>query len=190
MGKKIKLVDIKKYGFLVEPRYFFYGWTKSPKIFGRESAVKALVVARALLPKGYNFRIWNGQRSRSVSLLMLESFKRRMRVMYPQVSRREQIKLAIKFGGPAPVRVARLDTHRHGGAFDLTIIDRQGSELYMNTHYDNLTNKAEMDFFEKKKKLTLIEREAKKNRRLLKLVMKKAGFKNHAAEWWHWSYNK
>lgn len=39
---KIKFVDIKKYGFVVEPRYYFYGWSKSARILARKSLVEAL----------------------------------------------------------------------------------------------------------------------------------------------------
>jgi D-alanyl-D-alanine dipeptidase len=88
------------------------------------------------------------------------------------------------------MRITRLDTHRNGGSFDLTIVDKNGNELYMGTDHDDLTEKAITDFFETKKNLTLIEKEAKKNRRLLKRVLNEVGFKNYAAEWWHWSFDK
>jgi len=52
----MKFVDVKQYGFIVEPRYYFYGWSRSPEIKGRVSAVEALLLAKALLPRGYNFK--------------------------------------------------------------------------------------------------------------------------------------
>jgi len=94
------------------------------------------------------------------------------------------------FSGGLVKTVQRLDTHRRGGAFDLTIVDRSGTELFMGTDHDDLTEKAVTDFFESKKQLSVLEKEAKKNRRLLKRVMKKGGFKNYPAEWWHWSYEQ
>jgi D-alanyl-D-alanine dipeptidase len=112
--------------------------------------------------------------------------------MYSKLSKKEKMKLVVKFGGPVPppMKITRLDMHRNGGSFDLTIVDKNGNELYMGTDHDDLTEKTIIGFFEMKKNLTLIEREAKKNRRLLKRVLKKAGFKNYAAEWWHWSFDK
>ena len=84
----------------------------------------------------------------------------------------------------------RLDTHRNGGSFDLTIVNREGEELYMGTDFDDLTDKAATDYFEHKKKLTYMEKEARNNRRLLKITMIQAGFKNYDPEWWHWSTEK
>lgn len=189
---KIKFVDVKKYGFVAEPRYFYWGWAKSSKILGRESVVKLLVKAKTLLPKGYNFKVWDCQRSRKVNLEMLASFKRRIFDMYPRLSQKEKMKLVIRFGGPVPppIKITRPNTHRNGGSFDLTIIDKNGNELYMGTDHDDLTEKATTDFFETKINLTLIEKEAKNNRRLLKRVLIEAGFKNYTAEWWHWSFDK
>jgi hypothetical protein len=56
---KIKFVDVRKYRFVAEPRYFYWGWTKSPMILGRKSALEALFNAKKFLPKGYNFKIWD-----------------------------------------------------------------------------------------------------------------------------------
>jgi len=192
MKTKIKFIDVKKYGFMAEPRYFYWGWAKSPKILGRESVVKLLVKAKRLLPKGYNFKIWDCQRSRKVNLAMLASFKRRIFDMYPKLSKNEKMKLVVRFGGPVPppMKITRLNTHRNGGSFDLTIIDENGNELCMGTDHDDLTEKATTDFFETRKDLTSIEKEAKKNRKLLKRVLNGVGFKNYAAEWWHWSFDK
>ena len=84
----------------------------------------------------------------------------------------------------------RLNTHRNGGSFDLTIINNQGKELDMGTNHDDLTERAALDYFEKQKKLTVIEKEMKKNRQILKKTMVKADFQNYAPEWWHWSFKK
>jgi len=157
---------------------------------GRLSAVKALVRARKILPKGHNFKIWDCKRPYKVQELMMESFWKRLKLLYPNLTERERKKLLIKFSGGLLKKVDRLDTHRKGGSFDLTIIDKQGIELYMGTEHDDLTERAATNYYEKKSLSGLLSKEARKNRRLLKRVMKKAGFINYAAEWWHWSYNK
>ncbi|MFA7662521.1 MAG: M15 family metallopeptidase [Patescibacteria group bacterium] len=187
---KIKFIDIKKCGFITEPRYYFYGWSKTSKIMGRESSVKALVRARKLLPKGYAFKIWDCKRSYVIQELMMASFLKRLNLLYQSLSIKERKKLLLRFSGGLVKKIKRLDTHRNGGSFDLTIIDQQGIELYMGTDLDDLTEKAATDYYEKKSGLSLLEREAKKNRQLLKRVLEKAGFVNYALEWWHWSYDK
>lgn len=187
---KMRFVDVEEYGFVTEPRYYFYGWSQTSRIKGRESTAKALVRAKKLLPKGYNFKVWDCKRSYAIQELMSVSFWKRLKLLHPNLSTKEKKKLLLRFSGGLVKRTGKLDTHRKGGSFDLTIIDRRGAELYMGTDHDDLTERAATDYYESKSKLGLLEKEARKNRRLLKRVMEKAGFVNYAAEWWHWSYGK
>jgi len=74
---KLKFIDLKNYGFVLEPRYYFYDWAKTGKILARESLVKKLIESKSFLPKGYNLKIWDCKRPRKLQLTMIESFKRR-----------------------------------------------------------------------------------------------------------------
>lgn len=193
----MKFVDVAKYKFVLEPRYYFFGWSGSSKVLARKSAIEQLVKARKLLPKGYNFKIWDAQRPRSVQLAMLDSFRRRFSTLrirrgerLIRLSRSEIEKMVFTFGAKPLLCVTRLDTHRNGGSFDLTVVDRSGKELYMGTDHDDLTERAGTDYFEKKPRLTASELEARKNRRLLKRIMLKTKFLNYHREWWHWSWPK
>ena len=121
---------------------------------------------------------------------MIESFKKRLKKLYADLSPKDRKRLLLRFSGGLVKNVTRLDTHRNGGSFDLTIVDRHGVELWMGTDHDDLTEKAAMDYYEGKKVRTIIEKEARKNRRMLKKVLEKTGFVNYAPEWWHWSYNR
>ncbi|MEK9159006.1 MAG: M15 family metallopeptidase [Patescibacteria group bacterium] len=192
----MKFVDLAKYKFVMEPRYYFYGWSKSKKITGQEKLAKALARARKFLPAGYNFKIWDCQRSRAVQLKMIENIRRRFCAAYPRKSKKEIEKLVFTFAAKPKLRVTRPDCHRHGGAIHLTIVDKHGQELYMGTDFDDLTARAALDYFEKKAVSVLDRacppkpwrrREAQKNRRLLKKVLTQVGFENFAPEWWHWS---
>lgn len=185
----MKFHNLKKYRFVLEPRYYFFGWKSSSEIVARASAIAALLRARKLLPKGYNFKIWDAQRDRRVQILMAKSFVKRLKLADPKNYK----KLLLKFAGSntnPPQKITRLDTHRNGGAFDCTIVDKNGTELWMGTDHDDLTERAALAYYENKKKLTALEAEAKKNRRLLARAMTKAGFSAYAPEWWHWSYKK
>jgi len=189
---KIKFVDVKKYGFITEPRYYFWGWSNSPKILARNSAVKALIRAKRFLPKGYNFKIWDCQRPRQVNELMIKSFWRRIKYSHPKLSKKEVKKLVIRFAGPvpSPKRETKLWTHRTGGAVDLTLVDRSRKEAYMGTDHDDLSERAALGYFDKKKNLSALDKIAKKNRRILIRAMKKAGFGDYKYEWWHWWIDK
>jgi zinc D-Ala-D-Ala dipeptidase len=121
---------------------------------------------------------------------MRASFLRRLRQMHPDLAPKEIRKLLDTFAGPAVRVVKRLDTHRHGGAVDLTVVDHRGRELYMGTDHDDLTPKAGTKYYEKVRTLSHMDYTARKNRRILIHAMKKAGWVNYEPEWWHWSTAK
>ena len=183
----MKLVDLAKFKFVTEPRYYFYGWTRESRVLARESVAKRLVAARQFLPAGFNFKIWDGYRTLEVQLKMIENFRRRFKHVNPKLPKKEIDRLVDSFCAKPLKIVTRPDTHRNGGSLDLTIIDRQARELFMGTDFDDSTELAATDFFEKKKRLNEFEKKARKNRRLFKRVMEKAGFANYKNEWWHWS---
>ena len=79
-------------------------------------------------------------------------------------------------------------SHLGGGAVDLTIVNGKGKELDMGG--DTFDEREALNYYERKKNLTKREKEIRKNRRLLKKVMTKAGFKAYSKEWVHWRYGK
>jgi zinc D-Ala-D-Ala dipeptidase len=185
----MKFVDLEKYGLLVEPRYYYFGWTKEPRVLGRKSAVKALLRAQKLLPKGYKFKVWDMQRTRDVQIKMLGSFKRRIDNIYKHLPAKKRQELLYTFGGkPLPDKIlVRPDCHRNGGSVDLTIMDPKGNELYMGTDHDDLTRKAFVYHFHKLKNPSALDLLAKKNRNILINAMQGAGWEIYKYEWWHWS---
>ncbi|MDX1958781.1 MAG: M15 family metallopeptidase [Leptospiraceae bacterium] len=75
--------------------------------------------------------------------------------------------------------------HNYGAAVDLTILNAEGKELDMGTEFDYFGELAEPVLekkFLKEKKLTATQ---VNNRRLLRNVMRKGGFKVRSNEWWH-----
>ncbi len=186
----MKFENADKYRFVLEPRYYYFGWAKSPLILGRPSVLKALDKARKSLPAGYNFKIWDLQRPRAVQLAMISSFRRRFRNEYPKATPSQIEKMVFTFAAKPLLKVIRPDTHRNGGAVDLTILNPAGEELFMGTDHDDLTPKAATNYFCNIKKPNALAALACKNRKLLINVLTKAGFENYAPEWWHWSYNK
>jgi D-alanyl-D-alanine dipeptidase len=73
--------------------------------------------------------------------------------------------------------------HNRGIAVDLTLINKlSGEELNMGTGFDNFSDTAHADFEN-------LPGEVLQNRRLLKSIMEKYGFKELETEWWHFSWN-
>jgi D-alanyl-D-alanine dipeptidase len=79
--------------------------------------------------------------------------------------------------------------HSTGGAVDLTlIVSETGQPLYMGGIFDDLTETAWTDGFERRPVVSMSDEEARANRRLLYWVMTEAGFANNPTEWWHYSW--
>lgn len=183
---KYKLVALDKLGFVIEPRYWFWGWSDSATVVGRASLAKMLVVARRALPRGYNFKIWDCQRPLKVQLRMIASFRKRLAAAHPELRGAAFEKLVFTFASRPKRVITRMDHHRHGGAIDLTIVDASGRELWMGTDHDDLSPVAALEYYEKHSPRRAMDREAQKNRRLLMKAMRSAGFGSYAPEWWHW----
>ncbi|MEM8602298.1 MAG: M15 family metallopeptidase [Cyanobacteria bacterium P01_H01_bin.121] len=76
--------------------------------------------------------------------------------------------------------------HSTGAAIDLTMVDAQQHPLDMGSPIDELSPRSYPDHF-----ATTQDAQAQKfhqARQLLQAVMVTAGFRQHPAEWWHFSY--
>jgi len=182
-NKVLKIVDLKDYGFLVEPRYYFYGWSNLKSCYARLSVAKRLLLAKKYLPKGYNFEIWDGFRRKETQKFIRMNFKRRLENLHQDWDKKKILETLNCFTGP-PLKKTRpaMKGHFTGGAVDLTIVDKKEEELDMGTDFDDVTEKAALNYYEKKKFLNSREKIIKKNRRLLTKVMKKADFKSYPPE--------
>lgn len=79
--------------------------------------------------------------------------------------------------------------HNYGCAVDLTILDEsKNSLLDMGTGFDAFTPLSQPALEWKFLKSGELSREAVDNRRLLRTVMKMAGFSSIPSEWWHFGY--
>ncbi|NMM49971.1 M15 family metallopeptidase [Marinigracilibium pacificum] len=71
--------------------------------------------------------------------------------------------------------------HNRGGAVDLTLVDMEGNEIAMGTDFDYFGKKANHTFQDLPENII-------SNRKLLKSIMLKHGFKHINTEWWHYNY--
>lgn len=70
--------------------------------------------------------------------------------------------------------------HNRGGAVDLTLEDEFGNQLDMGTDFDFFGEAASHNFKQ-------LPQMVIKNRKLLKKIMTKNGFKTFESEWWHYN---
>lgn len=78
--------------------------------------------------------------------------------------------------------------HNYGMAVDITLCTLDGDTLDMGTKIDYMGKAAHIDNEDALVKSGRISRRAQKNRRLLREVMRYAGFKPLRTEWWHFNY--
>lgn len=78
--------------------------------------------------------------------------------------------------------------HNYGLAVDVTIADANGDSITMGTRIDNMTRLAHIDKEDELLRQGKLTREAYNNRRLLRRVMREAGFSALRSEWWHFNY--
>lgn len=80
--------------------------------------------------------------------------------------------------------------HNYGLAVDLTLCRLNGDTLTMGVKIDNMTSLSHIDNEDELLRQGKISKEAYDNRRLLREVMRYAGFKALRTEWWHFNIRK
>ncbi|RZJ34267.1 MAG: peptidase M15 [Flavobacterium sp.] len=75
---------------------------------------------------------------------------------------------------------AKGSVHNRGGAVDITLVDLSGTEVEMGTEFDFFGPEAAHSFRKLPKKIL-------HNRKFLKAVMVRHGFKSFESEWWHYN---
>ena len=78
--------------------------------------------------------------------------------------------------------------HNYGMAVDVTLCDAKGDTLPMGTVIDYLGPLAHIDKESSAVARKQLTPQAKRNRELLRLVMRQAGFKALRTEWWHFNF--
>lgn len=158
----------------------------SPNIIVRESVKSMLSAAEKALPAGYRFKIYDGWRSIKVQQALWDHYRNINRQAHPDLSDSEIDELTRHFVSLPSLDESLPSLHNTGGAIDLTIIDPYGNELDMGCEFDDFSEKAYSDYFEKIDSDYAVS--IRNNRRLLYNAMINAGFTNLPSEWWHYDY--
>jgi len=178
--KLMGLVDIDEYidELVVELRYAtndnFMGevlYEDLDKCFLQKEVADKLKTAQKLLKKinaEYRLVVFDGCRPRSVQFKMWDKVKGTDKANY----------VANPHSG---------SMHNYGAAVDLSILDEIGYELDMGTEYDFFGKAAQPRYEDQLFKEGKLNREQIDNRRLLRKIMKEAGFHAIMSEWWHYN---
>lgn len=108
----------------------------------------------------------------------------------PMSAQRRMWEVAVKTGKQYyvanPARGGGL--HNYGAAVDLSILDGSGNPLAMGTEYDHLGPEANTDKEQALVAAGKLTEQERRNRLLLREVMRVAGFRTVTSEWWHFNH--
>ena len=149
---------------------------KAPKAYMTKEGLTALAKAAENLRKqGYRLLIWDTYRPQKAvdNFVIWINDPNNMgdKDFYPDLQKSDLVK-----GG----YIATKSSHTRGSTVDLTLIKKDGSFVDMGGTFDLFSEISHPDY----KKLT---REQKKNRKILRDAMIKAGFEGIDSEWWHFT---
>lgn len=164
--------------FLPHKHIFFNNETlEDPNLIRKEVLFKIYRVADKL-PAGVNLKIYNTFRSRIKMNEAFETVISQITAEDPSIGRHEAMQLA-KYKTTDPK--GSIGGHETGGAVDVAFCDDNGVDFDFGTKFHEFNDAT----FTRNSHLT---KEQRKNRRKLVKAMKKQGFVNFPAEWWHFSY--
>ncbi|MDR2042447.1 MAG: M15 family metallopeptidase [Tannerella sp.] len=135
-------------------------------------AARMLVKAQQYLREehpGYTLLVYDAARPMAVQRLMWEQVRGTPRAYYVSNPQKKS------------------GRHNYGMAVDVTILDHTGRPLPMGTLFDYFGVEANTDKEEALLQSGRINREDYENRRLLRRVMRRAGFTTISSEWWHFN---
>jgi len=130
------------------------------------------------LPDGVNLLILQTYRSKSKMNEQWQKTINEIAMQNPEMGRYEILKLA-KFQTDDPKD--SIGGHVTGGAVDVALCDDNGVMFDYGTQFHERSNATST-------KNNNITKQQAKNRKKLVKIMKKQGFINFPAEWWHFSY--
>lgn len=180
-----KIVPISPSGIKVESQYYVQGITGSYKdCYVRETVLKMLIEAEKNLPKGLKLKIYDGYRPICIQQRLWNFYRQKVKNENPLLSDKEIDFKTSFFVSQPSYDINQPSLHNTGGAVDLTLVTDNGYELSMGTLFDDFTDRAWTNHFEKYEK----NNDVKENRRILYRAMTSVGFTNLPSEWWHYDY--
>lgn len=140
-------------------KYNFTGRVLYPKaiaIININTAKKLIKANNYLKSYGYHIKIYDAYRPYDVQKLMWKLCTKKEYLSNP------------KYGS----------NHNRGAAVDITMVDKNGTEVLMPSSFDEFSERAHINYMK-------TSRKAIANRELLAKAMVQSGFKRIRTEWWH-----
>jgi D-alanyl-D-alanine dipeptidase len=139
-----------------------------------------LLAAARTLPDGIGLKVVEGSRAADDQQAIIDAYSARLWQDRPDATSDEIDRLTSRH--VAPLRTA---PHVAGAAVDLTLVDRDGRELWMGSALDATPEESNGACYTDASGL---DATARSHRTLLVATLGAAGLVNYPTEWWHWSY--
>jgi D-alanyl-D-alanine dipeptidase len=139
-----------------------------------------LHAANDMLPDGIRLRVVEGCRTAAAQQAIIDDYSYRLRAERPELDRAQLDQLVSRYVAPlanAP--------HVAGAAVDLTLVGRDGNELWMGSALDATPEESDGACFTAAPGLDAL---AQAHRALLIATLESVELVNYPTEWWHWSY--
>ena len=155
------------------------GYNAAQAILSKPAAMALVKVQKELIQKDFMLKIYDAYRpQRAVNHFMEWARHREDTLMksefYPDVQKQNLFELGY---------IATRSGHSRGSTVDLTLIHVENCE--------NVDMGGPYDFFGEVShhNTQQITAEQKQNREILRLTMRKYGFRSYSEEWWHYTYD-
>lgn len=179
-GKIYEVVDDAVFDLRYYSPYNFTGKKirgyQAPVAYMTKEALQALAQAAAdLRQQGYRILVWDSYRPQKAVDNFVEWINDPQdlgnKSFYPSLQKADLI---------SGVYIMPKSGHTRGSTIDLTIIKQDGSSVDMGGTFDLFSERSHPDY----PKLT---KQQKRNRKILRDAMLKAGFVGIDSEWWHFT---
>ncbi len=197
--REMELSGINHYFKSNNPPYYISIKGATEKLLLRKSIVLKLVkINKKLNKNGLELYFFDCYRPIKVQQFLYNIWlPQYLKKLHPNYSQDEISRELNFYSAKPPLSENDIDRnapppHTTGAAMDVTLRFKDTKEfLFMGTIFDESTTLVHTDYFELKRKkslLTISEEEALKNRRILYHSMKEEGIENYPFEWWHFSW--
>jgi D-alanyl-D-alanine dipeptidase len=191
------LVDVRTFGIGGDNFYFSDRnppyWKRIegsiPDLLLRKSVAEKLAQVNARLkPQGLELYLFDAWRPRAVQVYFHDVWvPAELRRRNPQLSGAALAAQVERYWAAPTDDPLQPAPHSTGAATDLTLRFIGGEQLWMGSIFDDATELAHRDRFERESE-SFSDEEARANRRILHWMMSEEGFAGHPDEWWHFSY--
>lgn len=186
----VSVFDYFRGDILTQPVYHLRGLPGAVStMYLREAVAERLKAALEYLPRNITFKIFDAWRPLSVQQALYDEYMSKLRSEHPEWNAEELEEQTALFVAK-PGTGLDAPAHNTGGAVDLSLCYvSNGHLLNMGTGFDDFTEKAWADYFEKDAASAVPHcEEIRANRRMLYGAMTAAGFTNQPSEWWHYDF--